>query len=585
MSIKVLPPLESGRIAAGEVIERPASVVKELVENALDAGATTISVEVRGSGLDLVRVVDDGAGIPAAELSLAFQRHATSKIAALDDLERLSTLGFRGEALPSIAAVAEVTAVSRTDEAVAGAFVSLRRGQVVEQGSRGAASGTTVTVRNLFAEVPARLKFLKSPRTELAHIHNLLGQLALARPGVRFRLVADGRRSFEAPGTGRLLDAIVAWHGAEVARRLIEVGEEAGGLWGYIGPPDLHRASRSDITLIVNGRWVLPRGLAFAVEEAYQGLLPPGRHPLAVLHLRVPPADVDVNVHPTKAEVRFRRERDIFASLQRAVRAALTEHLTVPAVAAGAAAPYIHPSDDSAYPPMATSREMFPGAPLNAAPAPTPAPLAPTAEAASRGHGLPVLRPMGQMGATFIVAEGPDGIYLVDQHRAHERVLYERMGAQALAGEDRGNGRQSALDIQLLLEPLVLHLSPRQSAYLPAALPVLAGLGFDLEPFGEDAYLLRAAPALLPKELLTTAIGTLTDELLESGQAGDLRERARRGLACRAAIKAGQALSTAEMRELLMQLERTHSPLLCPHGDPVIVHLSVAQLERQFGRG
>lgn len=582
MPIRVLPPQEAGKIAAGEVIERPASVVKELVENALDAGATAISVEVRDGGLTLIRVVDDGVGIPAAELPLAFQRHATSKISALDDLQRLSTLGFRGEALPSIAAVAEVTMVSRKADAPSGAFVMLRRGQLVEQGARGAPAGTAVTVRRLFAEVPARLKFLKSPRTELAHIHDLIGQLALSRPGVRFRLMVDGRRGFEAPGTGELIDVLLAWHGADVARRLLKVGDETGGLWGFISPPDLSRATRADISLFVNGRWVQARSLAFAVGEAYQGLLPPDRHPLAALHLRVPADDLDVNVHPAKAEVRFRRERDIFALVQKEVRQTLTSHVTVPSVASGVAAPRL-PGDgdsDGAYTSPPISQPLFPAASM-----PTPSSVPVAATAPTTGSRLPIMRVLGQMNATFIVAEGPDGIYLVDQHRAHERVLYEQMTANGDPTSGGQGEHENGLDIQLLLEPLVLIFSPRQMAFLPAALPTLTALGFGLEAFGENTYLLRSAPALLPGDQLTTAVSTLVDELLESGTAGDLRERARRGLACRAAIKAGQTLSPAEMRELLTQLEKANSPLLCPHGDPVIVHLSKAQLERQFGRG
>ncbi|MCL4498898.1 MAG: DNA mismatch repair endonuclease MutL [Chloroflexi bacterium] len=582
MPIRVLPPQEAGKIAAGEVVERPASVVKELVENALDAGATSISVEVREGGLSLIRVVDDGAGIPPSELPLAFQRHATSKIGSLDDLQRLSTLGFRGEALPSIAAVAEVTLVSRTAGDSSGAYVVLRRGQIVEEGTRGAPPGTAVAVRRLFAEVPARLKFLKSPRTELAHIHNMLGQLAMSRPGVRFRLLVDGRRGFESPGSGRLIDVLVAWHGGQTAARLLEVGGETGGLWGYVSPPELARATRADISLFVNGRWVQARSLAYAIEEAYQGLLPPGRHPLAALHLRVPPADLDVNIHPAKAEVRFRRERDIFALVQKGVRETLTGHLTVPSVVSGAAMPHLPTDGGDASRGFAAPAApgLFPAA---AMPAPGPAAVAQTAPAT--GARLPVMRVLGQMDATFIVAEGPDGIYLVDQHRAHERVLYERMAGGARRVDGDGEGHEGGLETQLLLEPLVLALSPRQTAFLPAAMATLAALGFDLEPFGEGTYLLRAAPALLPQDQLVAAVSTLVDELLESEVAGDLRERARRGLACRGAIKAGQALSPAEMRELLVQLESTASPLLCPHGDPIIVHLSKAQLERQFGRG
>ncbi len=575
MSIQVLPPGEAGKIAAGEVIERPASVVKELVENALDAGATSIAVEVRESGLSLIRVTDDGSGIPPDDLPLAFLRHATSKIRSLADLYSLATLGFRGEALPSIAAVAEVSVISRTRDRDAGAYLELRRGQVIQQGARGAAPGTTVTVRRLFAEVPARLKFLKSPRTELSHISNMMGHLALARPEVHFQLIADGRRVFESPGSGRLSDAIVSWHGAEVSGRLIAVGNQPDGLWGYISPPELSRSTRSDLSLFVNGRWVQNARLAYAIIDAYQGLLPPGRYPLAVLHLRVPPEVLDVNVHPAKAEVRFSQGQEPYPLVYRAVREALAEKLDVPAVTPRATRPVI-PEAQAArgapYTPPITEQPLLGAGSPAGTTAPAPAPAGQPATAGSR---LPVMRVLGQMNATFIVAEGPDGIYMVDQHRAHEQILYE-----ALASQERGREPE----VQLLLEPLVLHLSPRQRAFLPSALSVLREMGFDLESFGEDAWLLRAVPALLPAGDPASAVSSLIDELLESGQAGDLRELARKGLACRAALKAGQPMSAGEMRELLMQLEGCSNPLLCPHGDPIIVHLSRTQLERQFRR-
>jgi DNA mismatch repair protein MutL len=578
MPIRELPPLEAGRIAAGEVVERPASVVKELVENSLDAGASVINIEVRDGGLSLIRVVDDGCGVPADEMSLAFQRHATSKITALADLEHLATLGFRGEALASIATVAEVEMSSHTPDAPAGAFLMLRRGEVVDRGSRGAPVGTSVSVRHLFAETPARLKFLKSPRTELAQIHQTVGLLALANPGVCFRLVVEGRRSFESAGSGRLLDVLAAWHGGTLAARLIEVGSEPTGLWGFVSPPEFSRATRSDMAVFVNGRVVQPRRLAFAIEDAYAGLLPPGRHPLAAINLQVPSADLDVNVHPTKAEIKFRRDREIFGQVQKAVREAVLPYAEAPLLAGGLA-PYQYPEGQDRRPeagpfPPPLFLVGAPGLRSSQVEADMPGPARPPVDRPGR---LPILRILGQMNFTFLVTEGEDGIYLVDQHRAHERVLYERLDT---AGTNR----------QLMLDPLAVTMSPQQTAFVAGVAGELAALGFDLEPFGENCYLVRAAPALLPPEDMVGAVTSLIDELMEdgAGSAGNtatgMRERARRTVACRAAVKAGQALSQAEMRELLMDLERTESPLLCPHGDPIIVHLSRTQLERQFNR-
>ncbi len=336
MAIRILAPHEAAKIAAGEVIERPASVIKELIENALDAGATQVAVEVREGGLALIRVADDGCGIEPGELRIAFERHATSKVAAEDDLWRIATLGFRGEALPSIAAAGEVELLTRVAGNDVGARLRLRDGQIVDEGSGAASPGTVFTVRRLFSSQPARLKFLRSPGSETTHAAAVVTHYAMAYPEVRFQLVADGRTMLQTTGGGSLTDALAAVYGAEVAAAAIEIDAPAAregetGVRGAVVEPRLHRSSRNYIGLYVNRRWVKNRALTFAVEEAYQGLLPAGRRPIAVVDIQVPADEVDVNVHPTKAEVRLRREREVFGALQRAVRRALSSHSTIPA--------------------------------------------------------------------------------------------------------------------------------------------------------------------------------------------------------------------------------------------------------------
>ncbi|MCC7354940.1 MAG: DNA mismatch repair endonuclease MutL, partial [Anaerolineae bacterium] len=356
MSIQILPPEVAGKIAAGEVIERPASVVKELVENALDAGATEIRVEVRDGGQRLVRVADDGSGIPAAEAELAFARHATSKLRTADELERIVTLGFRGEALASIAAVSQVTLLTRAQGEITGTFLRLEEGNIVRREDRGAPQGTIVTVENLFFNLPARRKFLRSPATEAGRIHEVVSHYALAFPERRFSLVSDGRLAFQTTGSGKMYDVLVKVMGLETAKQMLEVGkpsppfpplpkleEGAGGkglgvsVRGYVSAPSLNRASRTHITLFLNRRWIQDRNLAYAVIQAYHTLLPVGRYPIAVLLIEMDPGEVDVNVHPAKAEVRFRDTSGAFQAVQKAVRRVLADQTPIPSVGSAAA--------------------------------------------------------------------------------------------------------------------------------------------------------------------------------------------------------------------------------------------------------
>ena len=347
MPIKILDKETVAQIAAGEVVERPASVVKELVENALDAGATHIEVEVRGGGVGLIRVTDDGSGIESEEVALAFERHATSKINSPQDLPHITSLGFRGEALPSIAAVAGVEVLTRAEGEAAGTFLNLEGGKAISQQRQSRNKGTTVTVKNLFRRVPARLKFLKSTATEGSRIADVVSQYALAYPEVAFRLSADGKEKLRTSGTGRLLDSVIEVYGAEMAGKMLSVGEAGGAggpaspvkVAGMVGAPELGRAGRGYLSFFVNRRWVSSRSLAYAVEEAYQGLLMAGKHPVAVLTIPLPPPEVDVNIPPAKSEVKFLNESEVFRAVQRAVRQALVTEMPVPKIEE-VAAPY-----------------------------------------------------------------------------------------------------------------------------------------------------------------------------------------------------------------------------------------------------
>jgi len=591
-AIRVLPAREAEKIAAGEVIERPASVVKELVENALDAGARQIRVEVRGGGLRLVRVVDDGCGIPADEIALAFERHATSKIRRVADLERVTTLGFRGEALPSIAAVAEVAVHTAVADEV-GHEALVRGGRVVALAPRPRARGTTVEVRHLFQTVPARLKFVADARREVAAISALVRRYALARPGVCFQLLVEGRLALRTTGGGpaAVLAELYGTAVAEALRPLPPLALGEARLQGYLSERHVTRPHRGDLTLVVNGRWVEARELLTALEAAYRPLLPRGRHPIAVLYCDLPPAAVDVNVHPAKTEVRFLHGRELAEGLAAWVREALSRSplqlppdidlgLLLPSAPDGepqAAAATSEAAPASLHYPLNGARPSWyriaEGWPRHDEPAAgDQAPAAPSSE---RGAGsLPPLRLIGQVQEALLLCEGPGGLYLVDQHRAHERVLYERLRAR------HGPAAETPI------EPLVLELRPAQAARLAARLPALAALGFTCEWFGGRSFLVRAAPALPATSDLPAAavLGSALEEVLTEAatEEDNWQDRLLVAVACRAALRRGQRLPPDVQAALLAALARTAAPAACPHGSPLILQLSRPFLARQF---
>lgn len=569
MPIKVLPPELAGKIAAGEVIERPASVVKELLENSLDAGASQVTVEIKSGGVEQVRVTDDGVGIPSSELELAFQRHATSKLGTEEQLEAVATLGFRGEALPSIAAVSHLAMTSRPLKAEAGHRIDLIWGKQFRVGPQGCPAGTLVDVSDLFGNMPARRKFLKSRPVETARVHELVSRYALAYPAVRFRLVSDGRRLLTTPGNGKPEETLLAVYGSEVANGMLEVhGEDPETGYqvdGFASAPSLHRSNRTYMTFFANQRWIQSRMLSFALEEAYHGLLPDKRYPLAVLNLSLSYGDVDVNSHPAKREVRFHREGKVFATLQRAVRATLVADSPVPELRTPGAV-FGRGSPAPASGPSFFPRTAFAGLRHEA--------FAGPADAAAPPQAPPALKVVGQVKLTYVVAEGPDGMYLVDQHAAHERVLFDQI---------RGSG-ETARSGERLLEPVMVELTAGQVEVLRGHAELLARYGFDVEPFGESGYLVRALPSILATQDPGQSLINVLDMVALEGLLRQQEDVLAASIACHSAIRAGKSLTEAEMRSLLEQLEATDNPHTCPHGRPTMLHFSASHMEREFGR-
>ena len=561
-AIRILPPSVVQRIAAGEVIERPASVVKELVENALDAGARRIRVDIQGAGLQLIRVRDDGHGIPAGQLALACRWHATSKLPG-DDIDAIATLGFRGEALPSIALVGELELISRQ--------AGEKQGRRLLAGDESAGEapaahpvGTTVTVRELFARVPARRASLAPARAELAQIGQGLRRLALACPHVAFSCWSERRVLLQTSATGDLGDTMVEVYGDGLLDRLVRLGPiETNGarLSGLVAGAELTRAGRGQVNVIVNGRWAQPRGLLAALESAYRPVLPRGRHPVAVLRVELDPHLVNVNVHPTKLEVRLADERAIGVVLGELIREAIgkrpLELRGPPMVGQQALRGLVIAEDALAYDddrPIQTTN-------------------------------LPPLSLVGQLQRRLIVLESPRGLLLIDQHRAHERVLYERLMATEAA-------REEPLELP---EPLLLELRPAQARRFVARRAELESLGFGCEEFGGHAFLLRRVPRLpgvleavsgeLPNlgeadQLREVLLGALGEE---PGEGESWRERLLISLSCRTALRRGRELDRPSMRALVTALGACRSPAVCPHGSPLLVQIGDQLLERQFG--
>ena len=671
MPIRQLAPDVAAKIAAGEVVERPASVVKELIENSIDAGAGQIRVDLMNGGLQLIRVIDNGSGIPADELQLALARHATSKVAQIDDLEHIRSLGFRGEALASIAAVAEVTLLSRHRGAEQGAQVHAANGQISEVSAAASPEGTTLTVRNLFSAVPARLKFLKSRNTEVSHCLHMLEQYALAYPEIRFSVFSEGRQIFSTPGDGQLSSVLIEIYGLQVAEQMVPISSLDGReedperpvVTGYTSLPACYKNTRQHISFFVNRRWVLSRMLTIAVEEAYHSLLLAGRHPIAVVNISLDPTLLDVNVHPAKTEIRFLKERRVYAAVLRAVRRALLEEAEMPTwgnnnklavsnqgainraptplsednvgsaitdqlIAPNTGIPDTDAPDNDALTPtfpqdpwltvteeetgtkppllsrlwqshirsdepvgkkedevptkdgipaLGAGQSSIVGVPLVGTLLPNQ-PDTPSAENQEQTRRLPSLRVIGQLSQSYIITEGPEGMYLIDQHAAHERILLERMVAALKARTPIS---------QMLLTPMQLELAPKELEAIEDHLQQLEQIGFILEILDNNTLLVRAVPNVLVKQMNARSLRDLLADLTapeNPGHTETWEEHALANVACKAAIKANYFLTVSEMREMIEQLERTNAPYSCCHGRPTMVHFSLSALEHEFGR-
>jgi DNA mismatch repair protein MutL len=624
-----LSPEIANQIAAGEVIERPANAVKELVENALDAGARRIEIEIEDGGKKLIRVRDDGCGMSGEDAVLSLQRHATSKLHHTEDLYSIRTLGFRGEALPSIAAVSRFELTTRETDSDVGTRVLVEGGIVSDVCEVGCTPGTEIAVHNLFYNTPARFKFLKSDQAEASRTSEMVGHLAMAYPDVAFRLRHNGNESLRAEAGGNPMNAVVSVLGREIARQMLPIAEGTSTaenevrIGGFVGRPQLTRANRNLQLFFVNGRLIQNRSLQHAVQAAYEGLLHGhGRFPVAVIFLHVPTNSVDVNVHPTKSEVRFAREWE----LHHAVRVAVRETLAASQLAPGwglnendrthnseLTAPFGHPFNtpsgnttaNTAAPALAPSTQYS-----QFATRPTDyrgfhQPVAPrggdTMQFRKAQHDLQAvnnaqgafpdfapppeeerrvsLKPLAQISNNaYILCEGDDGLYIVCQHRAHERILADKAIAAA-------EGRP--VEAQRLVIPFTAEVGPRAMTAVEENASLLNDLGFEVEAFGGASVLVRAVPYLVAKGDYETAFTDLLDELI-SGHGGKSLQEKRRALltmlSCKNAIKAGDALQTEQMKGLLDDLLRLPNPSICPHGQPILIKISTLELDKKFER-
>jgi len=640
----------ANRIAAGEVVERPASAVKELVENAIDAGATQITVLLEEGGKARIVVADNGSGMTRSDAILALHRHATSKITSADDLFAIQTLGFRGEALPSIASVSRFTLTTKPADEESGTHLIVLGGDLLEETAVAVRDGTTIEVAELFFNTPARLKFLKSTPTEVSRSMEVVGQLAVAYPEVAFRFRQGAAETFASPGSGEPLAALAALWGRDIARKLIPIRYEAQGLnvTGYIATPDISRPGRSHELFFVNRRPIKSRLLAHALEEAFRSLTPDARYPIASIAIQISPDMVDVNVHPTKTEVKFTRDGELHHAVSQAVKGALLAYGIVPIarVSAAAATPipeapqgqlsltserqerhageaylsavslqsgstptgYDTPlfSPAETFSPQETPRSSIEGEVLrNACAAPDDQPgeeaqsvapfersVAPTSAAVVSAEEVLQERPrpkpfaeqlrqfqvLGQARNTYIIALTPDGIAVVDQHVAHERVLYERLTVKRFS-----NG----IPVQHLALPLTLGLSRREALLLAEHLPAFAASGWEIEAFGGESFVVRSIPAVLVKKPYEQILRDMVDELVHQTISRRLlvqQDHVTITNACKMAVKAGDPLTIEEMQGLLEQLAETENPYLCPHGRPIVVMLPFHELDKQFKR-
>lgn len=599
--IQILDDTTANKIAAGEVVERPASVVKELIENALDAGGRRIEVEITDGGLSYIRITDNGSGMSPEDAKLAVLRHATSKIRSADDLYHIATLGFRGEALPSIASVSRFSLSTRTPEAPMGTYLEIQGGKIIETRETGTAIGTTVIVKDLFYNTPARRKFLKTTSTESGYVHSLLGKLALSNPNVAFKLINNGRQVLSTNGNGSLLDAMAALYGDKLYDEVMEVGysDQTLSISGYVAKPTFLKSSRQWQTFIVNSRVVNSRVAAKAMDNAYHSLLPKSGFPLAVLHIQISSELVDVNVHPQKSEIKFSDEQMLFRAVYKAVTDAIHKPQTLEEVAA--AIPVGHYAKPVEFQPIPQKTSLFIRETAAAFPvaAPQNNSFATAREELEQLNMIPslssvgvdkvnsvqeqasylqptvTLQPLSQISDCYIIARGADGLYIVDQHAAHERILYDRLAQAA-----------EQIPVQQLLVPLFWEFDKQEITLLEEHAPVFLSLGFSYDVVGPTTIRVSELPTDVSiseaEPMIRECLTILEDTKKPTSQM--LRHKFLQVTACRAAIKAGDPLNMRQMQALLEELCKTELPYTCPHGRPAIIKFTQNDLEKMFKR-
>jgi len=596
--IKVLDEGTANKIAAGEVVERPASVVKELVENALDAAASEVKVELSDGGKRMIKIIDNGVGMSREDAVLSLRRHATSKIRSADDLFAIMTLGFRGEALPSIASISRMEIVTRRVSDDCGTMVVCQGGEVLEISDIGAPVGTSITVSDLFFNVPARQKFLKTAQTELGHSLDLVNRFVVSHPEVSFSLSHNDRLVVKAPGTNRVQDAVLTVYGRDAAEALMPFEGESGlyRIHGFVSKTGYSKQNRAGQLFFVNRRYVRNRNLIHALDDAYRGILPQGRYPLFVGFIEVAPDLVDVNVHPTKIEVKFTKEWEVHNLLSSSVRNALSSSFVAPTGEdfIPRADTYVQRPDfarrtgfdrpnrgqdfatstmadlDAFRDALATKFEARPEILVSTGQIEEQAP-----QSADRDllTGAVVLAQARNM---YIVAQGPAGVLIIDQHVAHERILHDQL-----------SGASGEVQLQRLVMPITLDLGKRESLVLENKLEDLRSLGFDIEAFGKDTYVVRTVPAIIAKRNCEQILRDTIEELTELTLAKRLmvqRDAIITTTSCKMAVKAGERLSMEEMSRLIVELKQTSNPYLCPHGRPIVVCFSNRDLDKMFGR-
>lgn len=604
-SIQIMDEQLANKIAAGEVVERPASVVKELVENAIDAHSTIIEVSVKEGGLDEIKVVDNGEGMDREDALLSLARHASSKLTSEQDLFRITSLGFRGEALPSIASVSNLTMQTWNGEEECGTKVFAQGGEIIEVSDAPLRQGTMMEIKELFYNTPARYKYVKSTHTEISHIADYINRLALANPQIAFSLKHNGRQLLKTNGNGELLAVIAEIYGRQTAHKMIPISLEHIDFQveGYLAKPEVTRANRQYISILINGRYVKNTGLSQMVQRAYHTMLPLHRFPIAILNIKLDPSLVDVNVHPAKLEVRISKERELIEWLEEELANILRSKQTIPQPVPqrNKQAPpkintYVQESMELQLPKANVSvvkEKTYPDKLYDEAEDMVAEPVLLTEQTImkveqkpSEGSNdleqrlaeIPLLHPLGQLHGTYILAQNEHGLYMIDQHAAQERIWYEYYYQKL---------NEPIRETQALLVPLVIECTPNEAVILKEFESVLAEMGLFVEEFGYHTYMIRSHPAWFPSGEEEAIIREIIDYLLSNKKAPEwiqLREKMAIMMSCKQAIKANKFLTHQEMESLLEQLRMCSNPFTCPHGRPITVLLSTYEIEKMFKR-